>query len=136
MQGEIQAVRDTGKLDLPGGGPVVFSVDDDIVLHRRKRLDFHTNGMRFHALDAAGNTLCRREYFSVGGGFVLGEDETGAAAVVVDPTPVPYPFLTGGQLLAHVTARPGCRSAESCSPTRLSGDPNRRPGTACCGSGR
>ena len=104
VQGEIQAVRDTGKLDLPGGGPVVFSVDDDIVLHRRKRLDFHTNGMRFHALDSAGNTLCRREYFSVGGGFVLGEDETGAAAVVVDPTPVPYPFLTGGQLLAHVTA--------------------------------
>ena len=74
------------------------------MLHRRKRLDFHTNGMRFHALDDAGNTLCRREYYSVGGGFVLGEDETGGAAVVVDPTPVPYPFLTGGQLLAHVTA--------------------------------
>ena len=38
VQGEIQAVRDTGKLDLPGGRPVAFSVDDDIVLHRRKRL--------------------------------------------------------------------------------------------------
>ena len=57
VQGEIQAVRDTGKLDLPGGRPVAFSVDDDIVLHRRERLEFHTNGMRFLALDDAG-TRC------------------------------------------------------------------------------
>jgi L-serine dehydratase len=104
VQGEIQAVKDTGKLNLPGGGPVVSAADEEIVLPRRRRLEYHTDGMRFHALAAAGHTLCRREYFSVGGGFVLGEDETGAAAVVVDPTPVPYPFLTGGQLLAHVTA--------------------------------
>jgi L-serine dehydratase len=104
VQGEIQAVRETGKLDLPGAGAVIFSIDDDIVLHRRRRLNFHTNGMRFHAVDGDGDTLRRRDYFSVGGGFVLGEDETGAAAVVVDPTPVPYPFRTGAQMLGHVAA--------------------------------
>jgi L-serine dehydratase len=104
VQCAVQAVRDTGVLDLPGGGPIGFSIDDDIVLHRRQRLDFHTNGMRFHAMNGEGVELCRREYYSVGGGFILGEDETGAVAVVVDPTPVPYPFLTGVQLLAHVAA--------------------------------
>ena len=104
VQGQISAVRENGKLDLPGGGPVRFSVDDDIVLHRRKRLDFHTNGMRFQALAGDGTELRRREYYSVGGGFVLGQDHTGAAAIVIDPTPVPYPFRTGAELLAHVTS--------------------------------
>ena len=102
-----------GNCDLAGRHAVVFSVDDDIVLHRRKRLDFHTNGMRFHALDAAGTFVPAREYFSVGGGFVLGEDETGAAAVVADPHPgaVPVPDRRR-ELLAHVPARRGCRSAK------------------------
>src|SRR5919206_3073731 len=74
----VDAVRAEGKLLLAGEHPIPFSVDDDVVLHRRKRLEFHTNGMLFRALDADGNELSRREYYSVGGGFVLDEDETGA----------------------------------------------------------
>src|SRR5262249_6840587 len=68
-------------------------------LHRRKRLDFHSNGMVFEAFDAAGEPLERREYYSVGGGFVLDEDETGTQVLVTDPTPVPYPFSSGTQML-------------------------------------
>ena len=47
--------------------------------------------MRFAALDAAGVELSARTYYSVGGGFVLGEDEAGRPAIIADPTPVPYP---------------------------------------------
>ena len=105
----VDAVRQTGKLTLAGEQPIAFSVDDDVVLHRRKRLDFHTNGMVFQAFDAGGAELERREYYSVGGGFVLDEDEAGgdslspggAPVIVEDPTPVRYPFRTGGELLAH-----------------------------------
>ena len=82
----------TGNFGSGGHATIRFSVDDDIVLHRRKRLEFHTNGMVFQAMDAAGQQLERREYYSVGGGFVLDEDETGTPVVVTDPTPVPYPF--------------------------------------------
>jgi len=94
-----------GRLLLAGTHEIAFSADD-VVLHRRKRLDFHTNGMVFEALDAAGSALARREYYSVGGGFVLDEDETGAVALVVDPVVVPHPFRTGAELLAQ-TARTG-----------------------------
>jgi L-serine dehydratase len=76
-------------------------VDEDIVLHRRKRLPFHSNGMRFAAEDDQGRQICERYYYSVGGGFVLGEDEAGTLAIVPDATPVPYPFRTGAELLAH-----------------------------------
>jgi L-serine dehydratase len=102
----VEQVRSTGMLPLAGGSPISFSPDDDIVLHRRKRLEFHSNGMRFAALDAAGAEICARTYYSVGGGFVLGEDEAGRPALVADPTPVPYPFASGAELLAQ-TARTG-----------------------------
>src|SRR5690348_12892093 len=58
----------------PGQSRVIdFDVDADIVLHRRKRLPFHSNAMVFTATSADGTELSRRTYYSVGGGFVLGE---------------------------------------------------------------
>ena len=100
----VDAVRATGVLPLPGTAGIKFAVDDDVILHRRKRLPFHPNAMLFTALDAAGAPVSVRTYYSIGGGFVLGEDEAGQPAIVADTTPVPYPFSTGGELLAHCTA--------------------------------
>jgi L-serine dehydratase len=100
----VDAVRASGVLPLPGTDGIAFDVDEDVILHRRKRLPFHSNAMRFAALDAAGAELSARTYYSVGGGFVLGEDETGAPKIVPDATPVPYPFSSGAELLAHATA--------------------------------
>jgi len=97
-------VANSGSLALLGRVPVRFSIGEDVVLHRRKRLDFHSNGMRFAALDAAGAELSDRTYYSVGGGFVLGEDEAGRPAIVTDPTPVPHPFASGAELLATAAA--------------------------------
>jgi L-serine dehydratase len=97
----VADVRSSQTLRLLGQHPVGFDVDEDIVLHRRRRLEFHSNGMRFAALDAAGAEICARTYYSVGGGFVLGEDDAGRPALVADPTPVPYAFASGAELLAH-----------------------------------
>jgi L-serine dehydratase len=104
----VAAVRTSGRLSLLGRVPVAFDVDEDVIMHRRKRLEFHSNAMRFTALDAAGAELSARTYYSVGGGFVLGEDEAGRPAIVADPTPVPYPFGSGAELLAiaHRTSLP------------------------------
>ncbi|NJC68647.1 L-serine ammonia-lyase [Planosporangium thailandense] len=92
-------VANTGRLMLAGAHPIAFDVDTDIVLHRRKRLDVHSNGMRFRARNAAGRDVVSRTYFSIGGGFVLDQSD-GAPRVVEDRTPVPYPFATGDELLA------------------------------------
>ena len=103
-QSLVDEVRQTGLLRLPGTAGIPFDVDEDIVLHRRKRLQFHSNAMRFTALADGGDELSARTYYSVGGGFVLGEDEAGQPRIVPDQTPVPYPFTTGAGLLAHATA--------------------------------
>ena len=100
-QPRVDAVRREGKLAVAGEHLIAFSVDDDVVLHRRKRLEFHSNGMLFRALDAEGEEVSRREYYSVGGGFVLDQDEAGNPVIVEDSTPVRYPFSTGEELLAR-----------------------------------
>jgi L-serine dehydratase len=100
----VDQVRETGLLRLAGGRQIAFDVDEDIILHRRKRLPFHSNGMRFAAEDEQGGQISERYYYSVGGGFVLGEDEAGTLAIVPDPTPVPFDFRTGAELLDHTRA--------------------------------
>lgn len=100
----VTAVGETGRLRLASGHEIPFDPAGDIVLHRRRRLDFHSNGMRFTATDQVGHEVSVRTYYSVGGGFVLGEDEAGAARLVPDQTPVPYPFGNAAELLAHTAA--------------------------------
>jgi L-serine dehydratase len=97
----VRQVRDSGELGLLGKRRIAFELDTDIVLHRRKRLPFHSNGMRFVAADADGRLLTERTYYSVGGGFVLSEDDAGHKQIVPESTEVPYPFATGAELLGH-----------------------------------
>ncbi|WP_112266837.1 L-serine ammonia-lyase [Lentzea terrae] len=93
----VTAVVETGKLEL-AGHVIEFSAADDVVLHRNKRLSFHSNGMVFRAFDRSGALVSERTYYSVGGGFVVDED---SGALVEDQTPLPFPFSTGDELLAH-----------------------------------
>ncbi len=95
----LAAVRERKLLDLPGGQPVGFSPDEDVVLYRRRSLPAHSNGMIFTAWAADGGELLRRTYYSVGGGFVADEGLEGPERIIPDPTPVPYPFASGAELL-------------------------------------
>ena len=102
----LEEVVRSGILRLGGVHDVRCVVDTDIVLHRRATLPFHANGMRFTAYASSEpaegeEPLRQREYYSVGGGFVLDEDEVGGNRIVPDETPVRYPFTTGNQLLAR-----------------------------------
>jgi L-serine dehydratase len=96
----IDQVRSTGTLRLAGTTSVAFDPDEDLVMHRRRSLPAHPNGMTFAAYDGSDAEICLRTYYSVGGGFVVDEKATGADRVVLDETPVRYPFTTGGELLA------------------------------------
>ncbi len=106
----VEQVRQTRRLRLGersgrrASAEIDLDIDEDIVLHRRKRLPFHPNAMRFAAFGADGGELTSHTYYSIGGGFVLGEDEAGAPKIVADQTVVPYPFATGDELLAHTQA--------------------------------
>ncbi|MDF2753617.1 MAG: L-serine dehydratase 1 [Gaiellaceae bacterium] len=102
----LAALSAEKQLLLGGTQHIAFLMDDDLVLHRRTRLSFHSNGMRFTARGADGQVLMSREYYSVGGGFILDEDEIEHSDITADDRarPVPHPFSTGVELLQRTRA--------------------------------
>jgi L-serine dehydratase len=95
----VAEIKSAGVLNLLGEREVPFSFDDDLVLHRRKALAYHANGMTVWAYDASGAELMSKTYYSVGGGFVVDEDAVGADRIKLDDTVLKYPFRTGDELL-------------------------------------
>ncbi|ROR32451.1 L-serine ammonia-lyase [Inmirania thermothiophila] len=87
-----------GRLRLLGRHEIPFVEGESLVFHRRRRLPFHPNGMRFEARDAAGARLAEAVLYSVGGGFVVAEGEQGGPA---QETRLPYPFTSAETLLGH-----------------------------------
>lgn len=95
----VSMIRDKGELRLLGEHVVPFIDAEHLILHRRKSLPGHPNGMRFSAIDAAGSILDTKIYYSVGGGFVVDEDALGLDRIKEDDTTLRYPFTTGEMLL-------------------------------------
>ena len=98
IPGRLQRIRDEANVRLLGRHVVTFR-DEHLVFHRRQSLPYHPNGMTLTARDSAGATLAQRTYYSVGGGFVVDETQTGADRIQEDATRLPYPFRSGTQLL-------------------------------------
>jgi L-serine dehydratase len=93
-------IRANSWLKLGGEQGVAFDEARDLVFAGRERLPQHPNALRFTALDAAGEVVMARTYFSIGGGFVRDEDEIGRNDPdETGPTP-PYPFTSGAELVA------------------------------------
>ena len=95
----VRRMRAMGRLRLLGVREVDFREREHLVLHRRRTLPFHPNGMQFQALDHDGGELRSRTYYSVGGGFVVDESATGADRIKPDDTSVRLPFGSASELL-------------------------------------
>jgi L-serine dehydratase len=108
---QLEEAQERGQILLGGSKCIGFTVSGDVVLHRRERLDFHSNGMRFDAFDTTGAKIRSREYFSIGGGFVLDELEATHPNRLETAQAVPYPFSSGDELVA-IAARTGKRISE------------------------
>jgi L-serine dehydratase len=92
-------IRSTGRINLLGAHDIAFDYDEDLILHRRKALPYHANGMTVFAYDHEGAPLLEKTYYSVGGGFVIDEDAVGENRIVLDDTVLKHPFRTGDELL-------------------------------------
>ncbi|MEO6263545.1 MAG: L-serine ammonia-lyase [Luteimonas sp.] len=97
----LERIRGGKRINLLGTHPVAFDEKRDLIMNKRQKLPFHTNGMRFSAYDADGSEIATRDYYSVGGGFVVNQDEAAEDRIVADTTLLPYPFHSGDELLAQ-----------------------------------
>ncbi|MEU8296330.1 L-serine ammonia-lyase [Micromonospora sp. NPDC048909] len=99
----VARIRTERRIGLLDAHEIDFDPDRDLVLHRRRSLPYHPNGMTFVAYDDTGAELRSRTYYSVGGGFVVDEAAAGADRITPDTTRVRHPFLTGAELLKITT---------------------------------
>jgi L-serine dehydratase len=103
VEARLAAIRQSGELLLGGEKPIRF-VEKEHLAMIRKPLPYHPNGMIFRAFDDAGIQVRSREYYSVGGGFVVDEEAAGLDRIVEDRTPLPYRFKSAKDMLAHCSA--------------------------------
>lgn len=91
-------IIETHRLNLLDQHPIDFHYATDFIFNFKDLLPAHTNGMRFSAYDADRSLLFTRIYYSIGGGFILDEED------ILHPTThsqadAPYPFHTAKSLL-------------------------------------
>src|SRR6476659_5588945 len=96
----VEEINTGGRLQLAGTHTIQFDHTAEIVLSLRA-MDFHSNGMVFLAYDGSGEELTRRVYYSVGGGFVVDEQE--AESGPREDVVVPYPFNAAEELVRLAT---------------------------------
>jgi L-serine dehydratase len=101
IDARLAEMRASGTIKLFGAHEIPFVVGEDLIFERKISLPEHPNGMRFTAFSPSGDKLREKVYFSVGGGFVVDEQATGADRIKPDDTVLPYPFTTAEELLKH-----------------------------------
>jgi L-serine dehydratase len=101
LEERLATVRATRQLRVPGGLPVSFDEQQDLIFHHGQELPLHPNGMRFSAIDADQQEILGRVYYSIGGGAVVDAAAPSATLGARHDVPVPYPFSCSAELVAH-----------------------------------
>jgi L-serine dehydratase len=87
-------------LNLGGKKMVPFDPAQDIKWYGDKSYPTHPNGIAFVALDKDGKQIKRGLYFSIGGGFVICENESNHPKDAVGDVKKPFPYTTAAELAA------------------------------------
>ena len=97
----VAQIKDKGELKLLSDKQIHFHPDKDLIFNRRNRLPYHSNGIKFTALDQVQNILAEGIFYSIGGGFVLEQSEidTNAQQSNSESTPEPHAFSSARELL-------------------------------------
>lgn len=103
IDGILESIQNSEAIDLAGEHKIHFVEKSDLLFNKNDQLPHHTNGMRFAAYDNNGQPLLERDYYSVGGGFVVNQDEAASDRLVRDKTRLPFSFSSGDELLQLCT---------------------------------
>ena len=95
----LAAINETGTIELDGLGTLRFDPKADMIFDYDHALTGHANGMVLMATDAQGDVTLRQVFYSVGGGFVLTEEELAQGKATDEGDPIPYPFKSAVEML-------------------------------------
>ncbi len=122
IQAHWQRAQSDGVIDLLGRQTAIFQPARDLHFQMKRRQPFHSNALSFTARDGDGEIVAKRMYFSIGGGFVVDEDEAGRnSRGGADEIALPFAFTSGADLLAM-----GAASGKSFADMMLDNELARR----------
>lgn len=98
IQGQFQEVKTSRQLPLAGGREIAFDYHHDIIFNGDVSLPFHPNALRFDARLDDGS-MVEETYYSIGGGFVVQEEDQGAEDD--DGPDIPFPIGSAADLQRH-----------------------------------
>lgn len=90
---------------------LAFDPETDLIFDYDRTLPGHANGMILSAWDASEDLAFRETYYSIGGGFVLTEQELASQSKDIPLPDVPHPFRTAADML-KMAASSGLSIAE------------------------
>ena len=102
----VQGVAESGIVTPAPDAEYKFNPSKDLVFDYDNILPSHTNGMTFTGFGSHDEMLLKREYYSIGGGFIATEAELDAGALASSDAQetVPYPFENAEQMLKMAAA--------------------------------
>ncbi|TAK87411.1 MAG: L-serine ammonia-lyase [Betaproteobacteria bacterium] len=95
----VDSIRAKRQLTLLGRHLIRFDEQEHLIFNRCITLPFHPNGLKITAYDAAGAAVRSKVYYSVGGGFIVEENEVDRLNRVPDEIAQPFPFSTARELI-------------------------------------
>lgn len=99
IESMIETIKTTNTINTLNGLSFSFSYKKDMKFHRRVSLPYHPNGMAIAAFKNDKEIL-REIYYSVGGGFILTEDEAiNNENIEKHKSTLPYPFSSAKELM-------------------------------------
>ncbi|MEL6100892.1 MAG: L-serine ammonia-lyase [Pseudomonadota bacterium] len=93
---ELREIRGIMHDDL---GRLGFDPESDLIFDYETPLAGHANGIVFMATDAQGDVTLRQVFYSIGGGFVVTEEELAQGKASDDGPAIPYPFKSAAEML-------------------------------------
>lgn len=98
IPGCVTEIQSKNQINLLNQHLIAFSPEKNIIFDYKTNMDYHPNGMKFVAYDAQKNILAQGIYFSIGGGFIVKENEIGKAK---NEKTLPFPFHNAAELMQH-----------------------------------
>ncbi|PVA06966.1 L-serine ammonia-lyase [Thalassorhabdomicrobium marinisediminis] len=96
---EMERIKAEGTVHPEGLGALTFRPKEHLEFDYGPNLPGHANGMILKGTDAQGDVVTQVTYYSIGGGFVLTEEELASGADKDDGAPVPFPFKSAAEML-------------------------------------
>ncbi|WP_209426533.1 L-serine ammonia-lyase [Pararhodobacter sp. SW119] len=98
-EAELAKIKESQQVTPPDLSPLAFDPARDLHFDYGPPLPGHPNGLILMATDAQGDVILRETYFSIGGGFVVTEDEMQAGNARNAQADIPFPFESADAML-------------------------------------